>query len=475
MDEADTYLKFAGRTAPFQWYAAANNHILNSALIRLFTQIFGLSELTLRMPALLGAALYIGAAMYLCAIVSERIILRLPLFLCLVYNPFVFDFLVAARGYGMACAFLLAAVAAAASVRLGRVSPAKGCVAVSVCVSLAFCSNFSFAFAALAILAAAVWWIARAAGFSRRLLLAALVPGALAVVILPLPVLLAWPHGQLYEGASSLKQAFGSVIHWSLYELNPEVANPLVFSMLRRVEHWLFPALAVVLAWRLAALWLFRNKLRATPDRWPAGLAAVLGGALLLATLAHWSAFHLFGLLLPYNRTALFYVPLTTLGIGALAAIRPEGRGAGGSRCALVAMLWLFAAHYLASMRLTYFGEWRYDGDVRKVYAALAPYNHDYCVDSLGANWMYSSALDFYRVLSGRESFGEVQPGLPMPLGESVYVLNANVDRVFIAQQKLSVVYRGASTDAVIAVRPEQLVRRDAQRQCLKASGTGKQ
>ena len=38
---------------------ASNNHVLNSLLMRLFTSVFGVSHLSVRAPALLGAALYI--------------------------------------------------------------------------------------------------------------------------------------------------------------------------------------------------------------------------------------------------------------------------------------------------------------------------------------------------------------------------------------------------------------------------------
>src|ERR1700733_12524471 len=63
MDEADTYLYFAGRAAPFHWFPAANNHILNSSLMRMFTLVFGLSPLTLRLPTLIGAGIYIFACL----------------------------------------------------------------------------------------------------------------------------------------------------------------------------------------------------------------------------------------------------------------------------------------------------------------------------------------------------------------------------------------------------------------------------
>ncbi|HEV3198190.1 MAG TPA: hypothetical protein VGZ73_09790 [Bryobacteraceae bacterium] len=37
--------------------------------------------------------------------------MQLALFVCLVYNPFVMDYLVSARGYSLALAFLMAAIA----------------------------------------------------------------------------------------------------------------------------------------------------------------------------------------------------------------------------------------------------------------------------------------------------------------------------------------------------------------------------
>ncbi len=278
MDEADTFLKFADRAAPFQWFAAANNHILNTALIRLSTQIFGLSPLTLRLPALLGAAIYIGASLYICTILPAKLSLRLPLFLCLVYNPFLFDFLVAARGYGMASAFLLCAVVVPAGRLLRGASPERSCALCSAFAALSFTANFSFAFAAFAVFVVMIASIWRSQGFSLRLLAWATIPALAVTVALPLPTLLHFPSGELYDGASSLRQAFTSVIHWSLYELNPEVANPLMLRILQRIEHWLFPALGVVAAWRLVLVLVRR------PDGWIMNLAAAMGAALVLVT-----------------------------------------------------------------------------------------------------------------------------------------------------------------------------------------------
>src|ERR1017187_1515813 len=111
LDEADTYLWFGGQGAKFIWYPLPNNHVLNSLLIWLSTHVFGVSALTVRLPALLGAALYISVAYFFCRAITDRFALQFATLICLVYNPFVLDFFAAARGYSLANAFLMAALA----------------------------------------------------------------------------------------------------------------------------------------------------------------------------------------------------------------------------------------------------------------------------------------------------------------------------------------------------------------------------
>jgi hypothetical protein len=467
MDEADTYLTWVGRPEPFQWYPAANNHFLNSALIRVFTSIFGLSHLTVRVPALLGAAIYIWVCVYICTLIYRSTVSRLLLFICLVYNPFVFDFLVTARGYGLANAFLVCAVVIPAAGILLKTSPIRIGAACSAFVALSFAANFSLAFADLSVLAMVFWWICRRSGFSLRLLAAAILPGAAITFVLPLSTILRWPRGEFVEGVRSLRDSFGTVIHWSWYELNPEVASPLMFQIMRRLEHPLLWALVGVVLGKLVLLVLHRRDVQEDERSiWLRDLAMVLISALALAITAHWIAFRIFGLLLPYNRIALFYVPLFTLFVGAIAAIPVEFRMARVFDYAGISVFSLIALHFVLSMRLTYFGEWKHDAEVRAVYAKLAPYNHDYCVTDVGSNWFYSSVLNFYRVLSGRESFVPFQAGLPLATDKQVYVLHGKFDREFIDAQKLIVVYHGDSTDVVIALRPELLLRGNSGHPC---------
>lgn len=146
IDEAESYLVWIARPDPSHWVPAASNHLLNSMLSRLFTTIFGASHLTVRLPALIGAAIYTCAAYSLCRLLTREALLQWLVFVCLVWNPFVLDYLVAARGYSLAVGFLMFAIAIAARYQRERdgqfPSPIIPCALCSISASLSFAANF---------------------------------------------------------------------------------------------------------------------------------------------------------------------------------------------------------------------------------------------------------------------------------------------------------------------------------------------
>src|SRR5437879_1925259 len=120
IDEATSFLMFSKTPWAAHWWPSSGNHVLNSLLMRLVTTVFGVSEPAVRAPALFGGVVYIGSAFYLSVLVTGRKLLQVTLFICLVYNPIVLDYLVAARGYGLALGFYLAALAIIASTILAQ-------------------------------------------------------------------------------------------------------------------------------------------------------------------------------------------------------------------------------------------------------------------------------------------------------------------------------------------------------------------
>jgi hypothetical protein len=104
IDEATTYDLWIAPSEPDYWQGASNNHILNSILTRLCVLVFGLSHLTMRCGAIAGALLYLSAVRAFCLRLPSP--LQYAAFICLTANPFLLDYLVAARGYGLALGFL---------------------------------------------------------------------------------------------------------------------------------------------------------------------------------------------------------------------------------------------------------------------------------------------------------------------------------------------------------------------------------
>src|SRR5690349_20733051 len=140
IDEANTYVQFVSRHL-YLWYAA-NNHILNSTMMYPLTRILGTSQFTVRLPALIGTAFYIAAAYRLCRLLKTSLLVQVTLLVCLVFNPFIFDYLVAARGYSLALGFLMWAMVYSMEERF----TVAACAVSSVCAGMSVNSNLSFAF-----------------------------------------------------------------------------------------------------------------------------------------------------------------------------------------------------------------------------------------------------------------------------------------------------------------------------------------
>ena len=103
-DESITYMIATGDLG---WPKTANNHLLNTELILLTTQLFGYAEWVLRLPNVLIFPLFLFFLYKICFRYTQNalpIVLAVPIFL---FNPFVIQYFGMARGYGLALTLAL--------------------------------------------------------------------------------------------------------------------------------------------------------------------------------------------------------------------------------------------------------------------------------------------------------------------------------------------------------------------------------
>jgi hypothetical protein len=113
-DEGATLINHVRRTwwdiFTYQKDAVPNNHILNTALIKLLQPIFGSNHLEARISALLGGFLYFLSSVGIARILTKNFIFQLFCFVLLLGNHFVVEFFSLSRGYGLALGLILTAM-----------------------------------------------------------------------------------------------------------------------------------------------------------------------------------------------------------------------------------------------------------------------------------------------------------------------------------------------------------------------------
>ncbi len=91
-------------------FQTANNHILNSLLMKASVSLFGYKEWAVRLPNVLSFVLYFSSAAVLMHRLTGNLLLRLGGVLILCSAHYLLDFFSLARGYGLANAFGMAAL-----------------------------------------------------------------------------------------------------------------------------------------------------------------------------------------------------------------------------------------------------------------------------------------------------------------------------------------------------------------------------
>lgn len=379
-----------------------NHHLLNVWGMWASRRFFGESEFALRLPNLLAYVLYLYASARI-ALKARTAVLAVAVFVLLNIHPYLIDFFSLARGYGLACGFMMMSLWQAwrffdEGMRASRLAVATAFASLAT-MSHVIMVNYLLAFG-LAFVLLGVARV-RADGFRlwRPHLLALVGVGAAGLAIILPNALGLFSGGSLNFGCDTL---WGCMVRTVAEKIRYHVHyahDPL------EMMEW---ALAIAGLVCVATLIAVRRK-----SMWSPLLPFLLGGLTLGACVLSFALQQaLFDVPLPQTRTALFLLPLAAFVLAAALMAWP-GKVLPATICTLLCAPLL--QHQGRSVLLTRCEEWLVSGEVRTA------------LDVLNADRLpLSGRRPLVSVSSGFESSGS----LPYYIKTRNWQWLANTDRL---------------------------------------------
>ena len=431
-DEALTYQFYLSRPfAEIFHVFSANHHFLNTLLMYACVSLFGFSEWSLRIPALAAAALYFTAVYRISRQAfggGNTFLLAVSL---LTLHPFILDFMVAARGYGMALALLMWALASTLTCFDQpdiRTTPSR-LAETAIGLSLSVMASLVFVVPA-AILACIIVWRLRKSPSVWTHFVAPLVAMALLFALIS-PLRLATPD-RFYAGASSMWETMRRLARVTVAHRR-EWRETAYFPWARDAVAFLL-APAVLLA-GLAAQTRRRNLLVLL-------CSAMAFGSALLLWLLHVSL----NVLYPEDRTAIYFIPLTLLTLIGLADASSPRFGALVYALSITLLI-VFAGQW----NVRKFFVWEYDADTKEIARQIAASAIEKRSTSvrISNSWPLEPSLNFYREIN---NWTWMQPVTRAPLapGFEYYVI-VDDDRSAIEALRLKLLFKGKASQTVLA------------------------
>jgi hypothetical protein len=395
----------------------------------------------MRLPALFGAALYF-AAVYR---IARRTVSGWPWILAavaaLTLNPIVLDFMVAARGYGMALALWMWAFSELLPLLSGQSPANRDLLRASIAVSLSVVANLVFLFPAALLAGVAVVLMLRMRAAApvekraRKSTLAARGPGVWRWFVLPIALCavafcLVAPidvarSADFYAGSASVVESLRSLASISV-----------LYARWARGMGALRDTVAFVLAPALVAAALVIGVRR--KDMVVLTPALVAAGSGLLLAIGH----AVTQMPLPMDRTGIYFPVLVMLA----AVLLARDLGWRAWVPVLLVLGW-FAAQF--NVRTFYL--WEYDADSRSIAERIATHRSSDAPESIrvGGSWKLEPSLNFYRVKNGWTWMAPIERGAITP-GFPLYALTTE-DAGAVTALHLKTVYVGPLSESVLA------------------------
>ena len=409
--EAWNYDRFIGPA----WHEAlasfdVNNHVINTLLVRISTYWFHLTELSLRLPSLLGGVFYLWVVFRMARRWFGDGWEFLAVIGLLALNPMVVDALSEARGYGMGLACWMWALEllleSAESYSAPKLKLAAVCLGLSVAAALAFVAP------ALALLVVLLAWSKGGAGVTGRIL--GLIAFLTAFVLLAIPLNRAqW--ATLAVGASSLRQTINEITALSL-----ETSLKVVLAIAR------VAVALIALAGLLASLRYWRRR---------EGALVAVAGATLALTLLFLIAAHRW-MRTPFPQEgAIYLIPLATLIVTAL-ILKQHNKTA---QIAFLVLSGVLLVRYLSEFPLGAYASGRPFSGARTLAKTLRVRAAG-SSPRIGVSLAAEPIMNYYRLRYRQENW---QPIERQPLtGAYDYYVLTPADAALIGQRHLHVIYR---------------------------------
>jgi hypothetical protein len=485
-DEALTWQLYleGPASAIFQSYSA-NHHFLATILFKISTTLFGDSELALRLPTVLAGGWFFWTVFRLCALVFGDGWFFLIACAALTLNPILLDFLVAARGYGLAMAGLFWALyqmlewmdeQSRESIARGREfqdhkrlwKAALGCC-IAVATNLTFLMPvfiLAAAFCFLLLSRQAVTETAAplpsAAPKARKKSkkskpeaarqnthpYAPFIHFAVPVVVLAIAFLLAAPIDlartqDFYAGSATAVKSLRDLMEASFaYGDSPGLLQGIE-QISKNIALIFLPAGALA-ALILVSFTARRSRLELAT--WFSSLAVACSAILLF--LAHLVS----GIPYPENRTGIYFVPLATLAVLGLARMLADRAGVRHWIGLAVALVFgLFVLEFAAQWNVRSFWVWRYDADTKRIFQVLESAPKPSGPIRLGVSWTLEPSLNYYRELRKASWLMPVmRDGVD---GMRQFYIATPEDQGTRLWRKLKPIYRGPVSGTAVAIQ----------------------
>jgi hypothetical protein len=412
---------------------SANNHILNTLLTQITNLFFGSSELSLRLPNIISHIIFMIFVILIIKLIKIPHILYFPFFIIIVLNPYLLDFFSLGRGYGLSVMFVTGSL-------FFFIKHLEDMNVKDYSMSLLFAalgtySNFTTLYFFIAIATIyninhLIIWFFNNEKITLKLFFFynkhSIIYSTILSMLIGYPVYRLFIAGELYFGIDDgfWKGTLRSLFERMIYDNSSYLEHVVFISIMITLVLMLFGTLLLLFS-------LFRKDIKAYTE-WQAFI--LLSLLLTIITISVYLQHYILGSKYIYGRTALFLWPVISILLCLFLAHTYRNQLLRTHVVVLCLLLSIaIVSHTIKAYNLNSYYDWRYGVDTKEMLETLqgelTKEDHHPNSVNLGINWVFDSAINYYRISHKMDWLKEVDRS---PLNSSqdfYYVLEDDIER----------------------------------------------